>query len=902
VKAILAALLICVSLCQSQTTIEKIAQIPTLQPKIANGALGESTSGFLRSWPDPVAWPVDPVWKILRPLLPQVWVDSNEATDGLVYSPPQYELNLENQTWVAGQPQGCSFHLPYWKAGNPSNAGLQSAINDVERCRTASNGVVGVYVDIPPALYSSPSGIVIPQTSQSLATGFIVLRSTQDASLPAGRTVCSHGIQDNLPAASDPGIDNPYCNGTSMTYQLGTTVTEIPTGAFTLANGNVVDTSSFDDVQKMWTIETTGTSSALQFCYPLRIGAKPSCGTNIGPDHWVIEDAEVRASVGNSNSIFIVSTGCGQTLRSQIATHVHFKRLWVHGDWAPTIKGLATGSNFTSSAFELSCIYCSLNDSFVSQILRPGGESHGISYGMAGAVKITHNWIEGGSIGSLTGGQSATAATPPGFITGQDMQFGRNRFTYPYAWLGQSPVPAGSNANVKGSFSLVRKNGIEVKSGQRIVRYGNIVENIDNSGAQQGVYADLNTWNSSGGGEGSHYQSIITDIYDLDNIYRNSCDGLDVTAHGDGSSGGTALGGGRIRFQNDLFYNASVSNPGCRNADSRGHQFGAYVAQWQGTLTRSADGMIATFTATCALSQVGNCPLGPPATGMQETDISVGDHVAITGCTQDPTFNTPSGVLWAKLRQPLMGPLALPGTQTRGTVVVYPSAGSANSMDSSGNCTLNYSQGFPSDLQYVHNTFITDAKYSFNSPNEKRTGAVPNYAMNSLFRDSITLGGGWYNSSVGEGTNSEIYNYDTASLTADHMVWPGRNPSAYTEYGNNRWYPDSAGCNRAGCSPPVTFYFPAYPQCDGATVASSTQTCVGFIGGMNSSVMPLTLPDYHDFSLRSDSPFYEGAPNSASDGTSMGADLARIDAAQTMQTLICPYDVCRVPGPYPDNP
>jgi len=844
-------------------------------------------------------------WPVARaagyPEMPTVWVDGNEATDHLIYTPPQYELNLGTQSWVAGPPTGCTFHLPYWTVGAPTNSGLQSAINDVEACRTAGGGVNGFYVDIPPAVYSSNAGIVIPQTNSAAATAFIILRSTQDANLPNGQTVCSHGIQDNLATATDPGLDNPFCNGTNMTYQLGSVVTPIPAGVFALANGNVVNTAGFNDVQYLWTVESTGTNSAIQFCNASGTGTSPLCGTNIGADHWVVEDAEVRASVGNKNAMFILSTSGGQNLVSQIPTHLHFKRMWAHGDWGATAAGLATGSNSTSSAFLLSCIYCSLIDSSVSQILRPGGESHGVSYGMAGQVKVAHNWIEGGSIGSLTGGQGVTAPTPPNWVTGQDMQFARNRFTYPNGWLGQSPVAANANPNWSNSFSLVRKNGIEVKSGQRIVRYGNIVENVDNSGAQEGVYADLNTWNSSGGGQGSHYQSTITDIYDADNIYRNSCDGLDVTAHGDGSSGGTAFGGGRITFANDLFYNASVSNPGCANADSRGHQFGSYVAQWQGTVTRNAAGTIATFVATCATSQSGNCPAGPPAIGMQQTDINVGDNVAITGCTQDATLNTPSGVLWGTVTQPLLGPPALAGTQPNGLTVVYASVGTANSSDTSGNCTLTYVQGFPYSLQYIHNTFITDVNYSFNSPNEKRTGAVPNYAMNALFRDSITLGGGWYNSSVGEGTNSEVFNYDTSSMTADHMVWPGQTAASYTEYGNNPKFSDSAGCTGPGCSPPATWYFPANSYC--ATGVSSS--CVGFVGatgttGSPIAAMPLTLADYHGFALAPGSSFYAGGSQDASDGTSMGANIAGIDAAQTMTTFVCPYS-CVGPGPYPDE-
>ena len=131
--------------------------------------------------------------------------------------------------------------------------------------------------------------------------------------------------------------------------------------------------------------------------------------------------------------------------------------------------------------------------------------------------------------------------------------------------------------------------------------------------------------------------------------------------------------------------------------------------------------------------------------------------------------------------------------------------------------------------------------------------------------------------------------WDKTTLTTDHMVLPTvPSLAAYTEYGNNPGYADSAGCTGAGCTPPTTFYAPTTPNCIGAT---STSACVGFVGAMNTGTMPLTLADYHQFALRSDSSYYAGAARKASNGTSMGADLAAIDAAQTLN---------QYPGGYPD--
>lgn len=132
-------------------------------------------------------------------------------------------------------------------------------------------------------------------------------------------------------------------------------------------------------------------------------------------------------------------------------------------------------------------------------------------------------------------------------------------------------------------------------------------------------------------------------------------------------------------------------------------------------------------------------------------------------------------------------------------------------------------------------------------------------------------------------------------MSADHMVFPGRNKNIYTEYGNNPSFPDLAGCTGVGCNPPTTMYFPATSYCTGAVPDA---TCIGFIGAMSAVSMPLVLNDYHQFALLSTSVFAPSGVSPASDGTAMGANIPAIDVAQT-QTLY----VCGSPcgsGPFPD--
>lgn len=534
--------------------------------------------------------------------LPQLWVDNNEATDGISYTPPAYELSLPN-TWVTGPPGGCTFHLPYW-SGSATLTGLQLAVNDIEACRTGTN--VGIILDIPPAVYTGAAGLAIPQTSSTLATTFLILRSTQDTFLPNGTTVCSHGIQDNLATSTDIGLNNPDCAGDAMYYVLGTTSTSVSTGIITLANGTVTNTSNYNDVQYMWTAEGSGTTpTALRFCSPTSTGgsgsAPPPCtSTTLAPDHWLIEDMEARIQAGDTNDQDIISMlGAGnETSITEYPTHIHFRKDWAHGDWST----IAAGFNSVSSAFDLICQYCSIVDSQSSQNLRPATEGHSVTMQGPGPAKFNHNWFEGQSIGMLSGGYCSLPSIA-NYVPFQDIEVRRNRFTFPYAWLGLGTITGNSHWN--GS-SLVRKNAIEIKEGERILRTGNILENVDNSGGQGGPLGDVKTDNNSCSPSlGTNYFSTTNDISDISNLWRNSIEGIQSVRSSAYNANGVTLGIKRWTENNSLFYNTSETNYG--GSETIGIQLAAAGWDWQGTAVENSAGTQLTFTATCSVDQ-GLCP------------------------------------------------------------------------------------------------------------------------------------------------------------------------------------------------------------------------------------------------------------------------------------------------------
>ena len=188
------------------------------------------------------------------PSLPTTWVDNEELTCQLTsscyvgspaltvpYTPPAYELALGANRWTSGPPPSyCTFSTsqPLYPA---TAAGKQTAINDIEACRTAgiANGqAIGIILDVPPGTYTSASGVIIPQTSAIPATAPLIIRSTMDSTLVSmPEPVCAGGIQDNISVSTNIGLINSDCQagagGGTFGYQLGTTVTTLASGKIT---------------------------------------------------------------------------------------------------------------------------------------------------------------------------------------------------------------------------------------------------------------------------------------------------------------------------------------------------------------------------------------------------------------------------------------------------------------------------------------------------------------------------------------------------------------------------------------------------------------------------------------------------------------------------------------------
>lgn len=341
--------------------------------------------------------------------------------DSLAALPTNWVNTLEWQgtiTNVANFPSswtcGTTTYGPYTVNTPPTATpitSLQAAVNNAETCRTNTGN--GVQITIPHGMYfSGGAGLSLPQTTGDTSTNFIVLQS--DTPLPTGRTVCSHGIQDNLPESTQPGIRNLGCNATNLSYQLGQTITSIPSGPFTLANGTATNTSAYNDIASMYTIECTNVNTNC-----LLTGAWDA--NNQGPHHFAIFNAEIRPISTQSSTnapISLGNTNLTEYQQSQFPAHIHFGYDYIHGDWSDaTISGgVATsapmGHNVLPNLIAGNgCVYCSYSYSYADRALRPGGEGHIWNAQMAVQMKIVHNWFEGQSSASMCAGYSTTRWT-----------------------------------------------------------------------------------------------------------------------------------------------------------------------------------------------------------------------------------------------------------------------------------------------------------------------------------------------------------------------------------------------------------------------------------------------------------------------------------------------------------
>ncbi len=821
--------------------------------------------------------------------LPQVWANDNEcgtstsSYDQTKHIPADYaDINA---AWVAWQADG---------------------VDDSWRVIVAHGSVNGFVTTLAKLV-----GGVMPTKC------FVV---DSDTPLPAGITVCAHGIQDNVVSSSDIGIRNPDCNGVGMSYQLGQTLFSIAPGAFTLMNGMAVNTSQYNDVASMYTIECNTVNCAAVVTGPVDANGN-------GPNHFAFFNAEFRVNFSRTCCFPFDMENAGSTVQS-LPSHYHLDRVWSHSN--ATDSG--AGSQSLTDNYRLNCGgNCSISNWASSKSIRPGAEGHGIYYSDAGQLKIVHGWQEGMAIGIIDGGLPFSV---PGGVSGRDLEIRRNRFTYPFPWIAHGTGPSsvcGVNVN------CVRKNCFEQKGTQRTLFDGNICENVDNSGGQNGTLTDWNN-RACSGSTCNNYLQTIQNVTHTNNILRHGCGGLlfDANSGNPGSSGNSAATPGRnFLIQNDLFYDISTANFGCNITTNGSVYLGGANHDFAVTsVTRNGAGTISTIVLT-------------GGTGENQTGLVAGDPITLTGCT-DTTFNA--------------GPYPfIPALTVSGTTITYANVGTANA--TSASCSFNNGSGWPINFAVDHVTAVGDW---FIEMGTNITLVNATHPRNLSYTNSIFTGtGGFGAPGAVDGTNFSSNWLDTPTLLLHHNVFSQRSATTWlagtaynlgqviqpasgaqrfysavksgtsgsvqpTFLGTNlfcqndntiRWQENGLKVGTTGglpnyteyqvlntpISPPTTLYF---PQTDFTYGSTADPTSVGFKGALNAPASgtftctsgiqvtgintALDISDWHNYALDTSS-FYKGK---SATGTDLGVSIPAIDSAQTSTIYTC-KSPCGS-GPTPD--
>lgn len=791
--------------------------------------------------------------------LPQNWVNTHEG------DPPN---GIYDETVYLGMTSnGCPGN------GGPCDyvgaTGLQASMDDwASQTVNKSRHVIvthGSDFQGSGTLSGQTSGVLLLKSKVVAGvptTKFIVYES--DTPLAADRLACAHGIQDNLPGATDVGYRNNRCDGTCVGgYRTGTG------GA--CVGGSV--NSAYNDVAKMWTITATSGVGAAVARGPLVGG--------FGASHIVLRDMQAlhapgsQAPPASTASAIYIDLGTGETSANNLASHLYIDRSYIHEDVPDT--GPTASTNSAPNAIKFNCNSCGITNTYIDGILRPGGEGHTIVVtDSTGPMKIVHNWTEGSSSSLFVGG---AAPSIPGSVSVTDLEVRRNRFSYPTSWLGLPGYGTG--------HGMVRKNGLEVKEGHRILLDGNIVENVDATGGQKGPLL-VATVRSCSGGDCDNYAAEISDLTVTNGIFRHGCQG----SQGDGRSGvagsgdSVSEGGQRWKYDNNLWYDIQRTNPGCYGTGmdagtNNGQKFSSGGSVWTGcTATRQPNG-------TDAMVDCAGSPEN--VVGQQRHNTRVGDLAQITGCA-DVTFNTGSTTE--------MGAAAIAPTDPLSLRVFYRPPVAPASGSTSG-CTFTQYQGWPREVTVTHSTVVANYNgsqnaYPFASGSQ---ASKPTFIQRFTLTDNIGIGNGWGTSGTGglEGTVTQTTQFDPATLEVHHNVWPTR---------INTKYSDFARTGSVGVSPPLLSYFPANNHCTGAPDAN----CLGMAGNSSVTSFDYNLSDWHGYRL-----CQTGDPNPgclgvasafagrASDGGDVGFDPAGIDAAQVATRYEGCMSNCGAVGPYDDN-
>jgi len=389
----------------------------------------------------------------------------------------------------------------------------------------------------------------------------------------------------------------------------------------------------------------------------------------------------------NAEDLIHTGDNAGQTALTQLATHIHFHRDWANGGWTSLAAGYNPVSNGFSVSGCVYCsivgsqgsqimrplaedhvvsangIQLKLDNNWfegASSCIFPGGVVTPIS--ILGWISFTDvemrrnrctypfTWLGGNMSGIILGvfgaggtqtftknttiTQATTGATanvvakavninqvPVDNVTGAPDAI--------HNWTDTSgdtftpiAIPTVPNPHW-ATYAPYRKNCLEFKNAVRVVADGNIFENNDNTGGQNGTCFTGDTSNP-----GENYWNVRSDEVFSNDIWRNSCEVGDTRGRGP-SDFLVVMGTTREQWLNNLWYGMSGTGPGCNS-----ETFGLTVENgvgyhWNASMTEDGTGHYATATAFASIDFNASLASAATASGGSTVYTTTGSTSAI---------------------------------------------------------------------------------------------------------------------------------------------------------------------------------------------------------------------------------------------------------------------------------
>ena len=244
---------------------------------------------------------------------------------------------------------------------------------------------------------------------------------------------------------------------------------------------------------------------------------------NGGANHWRFAGIEMTsASTYNPNptkwpgmgySYFLIGS---QSHPVPLPDSITIDRCYLHG--SPT-QDIVTAVQGTASNY-------AIVDSYISEIHAPGQDSQAVgAYDTPGPFKIVNNYLEAAGENIMFGGSGGNnnRGVP------SDIEVRNNHLYKPLTW-----AKAGPGGTISPGNQWVEKNAFELKSAQRILFDGNLIENVW-AGGQLG-FAIVLTPRSGQSGD----FTVVNDVTITNNILKNVVSGVNTLASDDncGPGGG----------------------------------------------------------------------------------------------------------------------------------------------------------------------------------------------------------------------------------------------------------------------------------------------------------------------------------------------------------------------------